>query len=90
MSDLPRAVRALLGGVGVTSDKSDFQGAALASYLLFESNYTCELMALGRADAERQREDICRFFGWTDPCPVQPDAGPPPFVERRRDPLRLR
>jgi len=90
VSDLPRPVRALLGGFGVTSDKTDFQGAALASYLLFESNYTCELMALGRADAERQRNEICRFFGWTDPCANPTDSGAAPFVERRRDPLRLR
>ena len=90
VSDLPRAVRALLGGVGVTSDKSDFQGAALASYLLFESKFTRELIALGRADAERQRDEICRFFGWTDPCAVHLPGQEPAFVERRRDPLRLR
>lgn len=90
VSDLPRPVRTLLGGVGVTSDKTDFQGAALASYLLFESNYTCALMALGRADAERQRDEICRFFGWTDPCAAPSDGVAAPFVERRRDPLRLR
>jgi NTE family protein len=90
VSDLPRPVRALLGGFGVTSDKTDFQGAALASYLLFESNYTCELMALGRADAERQREEICLFFGWNDPCAMPSGSAAEPFIERRRDPLRLR
>ncbi len=92
--DLPTPVRSLLGGVGVTSDKSDAKGAVLASYLLFEPGFTCELMALGRADAQRQRAGICSFFGW-------PDAGGPsgseserlgsmPMIDRRRDPLRLR
>ncbi|MEO7938713.1 MAG: patatin-like phospholipase family protein [Burkholderiaceae bacterium] len=87
---LPRPVRALLSGVGVTADKSDFQGAALASYLLFEPEYTRELIALGRADTMRQRTEVVRFFGWVDPCPVDPTAGDTPRTERRRDPLRLR
>jgi NTE family protein len=93
VAELPRPVRALLGGVGVTSDKSDFRGAALASYLLFEPAYTQELIALGRADTLRQRNDVTRFFGWIDPCPAEPHdaaAGRPNGIERRRDPLRLR
>ncbi|MES2187326.1 MAG: patatin-like phospholipase family protein [Pseudomonadota bacterium] len=64
---LPAAVRALLGGLGVSSKTSDVKGAALASYLLFESDYTRELMALGQADALKQTDEIRRFFGW-DPA----------------------
>jgi len=60
---LPGAVRHLLGGSQVAAD---VKGGALASYLLFESGYTRELMALGHADAMRQREEVPRFFGWEE------------------------
>jgi NTE family protein len=58
---LPGAVRHLLGGSKVAAD---VKGGALASYLLFDSAYTRDLMALGRADAMRQRDEVLRFFGW--------------------------
>ncbi len=92
VDDLPRAVRALLGGVGVSPSASDAKGAALASYLLFEAGYTRELMALGYADAMRQRGEICKFFDWTDPSPSAPGTEPAakPAIDRRLDPLRLR
>ena len=66
VGELPGPVRAMLGALGVTSNMADVRGAALASYLLFESGYTQELMALGRADTLAMRADVCRFFGWTD------------------------
>lgn len=67
---LPRAVRSLLGAHAVPATTADIQGSALASYLLFDSAFTQELMALGRADALAQREAVCGFFGWTVKTPA--------------------
>ena len=91
VNDLPHAVRTMLGAIGVSSKKADVKGAALASYLLFEAAYCRELMALGYADTQRKRAEVCGFFGWTDPN--APAEGLPahnkPAVDRRKDPLRI-
>ncbi len=68
---LPRPVRALLGAIGVEgahasqpgSSASTGSGAALASDLLFESEYTRELIALGVADTMAKKADVLRFLG---------------------------
>jgi NTE family protein len=64
VGDLPAPVRGLLRAVGVSGSGRQAQGAALASYLLFESGYTRELMALGAADVLARKDEVMRFFGW--------------------------
>jgi len=55
---LPHMIRMLLGAIGATETR----GAALASYLLFESSYTCDLINLGKHDAFARRADVLAFF----------------------------
>ena len=60
---LPRPVRTMLRGVGVSVTQAR-SGAALASYLLFEEPYTRELIELGAADTMARRDEVIAFFDW--------------------------
>ena len=84
LGSLPAPVRALLRGVGVSGRGDDARGAALASYLLFESPYTRELLRLGRADTYARRHEVMAFFGWRSrnalgPIPAMADTSPMPL-----------
>jgi NTE family protein len=65
IGSLPAPVRALLRGVGVAGRGTEARGSALASYLLFESDYTQALIDLGTRDTLARRDDVDRFFRWS-------------------------
>lgn len=58
IGSLPAPIRTMLSGIGATETR----GAALASYLLFESTYTCELIRLGQRDTQVRKADVLEFF----------------------------
>lgn len=87
---LPLSIRALLRGVGVSGQGSEARGAALASYLLFEANFTRELMALGESDTLARRAEVAGFFGWRPRWPTEGDAPTGvsmPHVSAQTDPV---
>ena len=82
LGSLPSSIRALLRGAGVSGRGADARGAALASYLLFEAPYTCELLALGVADTLARRDEVVHFFRWqTSPADVRFFTPPTPPLD---------
>lgn len=66
---LPLPIRTLLSAIGATERR----GAALASYLLFESTYTRSLIELGQIDTMRRRDEVLRFFGAAELSALPPE-----------------
>lgn len=67
IGELPSTIRALLRALGVSGDlRAPGEGAALASYLLFEPGYVRSLMDLGRQDTLARRTEVERFLGLSD------------------------
>jgi len=78
---LPPPIRGLLRGIGVSGEGASASGSALVSYLLFEPEYTSELITLGMADTLARRSEIQKFFDWpaqapqVDPATMRKRAG---------------
>lgn len=62
IGQMPRAARTLFSVLGVSSRSESRAGAALISYLLFESSYTQALIELGRSDTLRRADEVHAFF----------------------------
>jgi NTE family protein len=58
LQTLPRALRALLSVIGARGAA----GSLLASYLMFESAFTAEMIALGEADTLMRRDEVLAFL----------------------------
>jgi NTE family protein len=54
---MPGTLQTLLRTIGARES----HGGLLASYLLFEAQYTTRLLELGRRDAEARRKEILDF-----------------------------
>jgi NTE family protein len=55
---LPTALRVLLSVIGARGAA----GSLLASYLMFESDFTRDMIALGEADTLARRDAVLQFF----------------------------
>ena len=68
--EMPRTLRLLLNGIGGKSQSEN----RLVSFLLFEKNYTKELIDLGYSDGMRVRDELLTFLtGEPVPRLIAPD-----------------
>src|SRR6185312_13011815 len=66
---LPGSIRSLLRGIGVSNAGPGSNGAALASYLLFEDAFTRELITLNKKNTKTRHDKMLEFFDL--PTPTQ-------------------
>ncbi len=64
---LPKAVHTLMRNSSDADGDGGTQGAAIASYLLFEAPFTRELIELGLDDTMARADEVRQFFDWDRP-----------------------
>jgi NTE family protein len=72
IAEMPAGLRALLRVIGA----KDVSGSQLASYLMFERGYTCELIKLGYQDAMDARDTLLTFMSGERPAVAATAAAP--------------
>jgi len=70
IKDLPRVIRLMLRGIGVTRHS----GSAILSYLLFEEPFCNELIQLGYQDTIARKEEVADFLFESTDHVSQPDS----------------
>jgi len=71
---MPVTIRALLRGIGDKRNTMGGERSRLLSFLLFEQNFTQELVELGFSDAMRVKDELLRFLtGEEVPRLIAPD-----------------
>ena len=70
--EMPAGLRALLRVIGA----KDVSGSQLASYLMFERGYTCDLIKLGYKDAMEARDTLLAFMAGERPAVAATAAAP--------------
>ncbi len=71
LSTLPKNIQRFVG----SNEDGHVSSSSLASYLMFEKEFSMELIELGYHDAQLQSEELTNFFSRADSADVAPRTG---------------